>query len=510
MNIIIFLLIFNVESIFSSSLVILPFQINQINFKNKNYNSTELINLLFEKEYYTPIILGSDNQETFGILNFDGQHPILSDLNCQKVEKFEKNDDITKKGYIISNSKSSVFLGNGTNYFDIFKSVEVYSDQFSFYNSSIINTKHKNYERSEIVLVRDSFEKSQNLEMCLSLGLGKYHMAHLNPEPPHFVDDLYSKKKITRQLWTLKFNEENKGYLIIGDKPHEYENDTVKYYEGNYTEITSESFLTFLRIWSIRMKDIYFYDRTKDKILVNNNNNELNLLFNFGFIIGSNQYRQLIYENYFEELINKSICKLEISEKTIYNISNYYITTNGSYLMFICEKSKMNKNIINFPPLYFTQVEYRYVFELTYKDLFMAINNYYYFMIIFPDNKDNINDLTQKQYWYMGLPFLRQYQFVFNSNEKIIGFYKVKNFGEQENNENRDDEDFDTNKNKKRRVWVYILQILFILILIPTCIYIGMLINKQRKKRANELKDDDYEYIEENNNNNENKNKLIN
>ena len=39
-------------------------------------------------------------------------------------------------------------------------------------------------------------------------------------------------------------------------------------------------------------------------------------------------------------------------------------------------------------------------------------------------------------------------------------------------------------------------------------VYIGMLLKKQRKKRANELKDDDYDYIEEDNN--MNKNKLIN
>ena len=235
MNAIFFLLIVYLESIFSSLLAILPFQINQINYKNKYYNSTELINVLFETELYSPIMLGSDKQETFGILSLDGQHPILSDLNCEKMKKFEKNKNIVKKGYIISNSKSSVLLGNGTSYFNRFKEVQVYSELFTFYNTSIEEKKDKSFEKSNITLVRDSFNKPIDKEMCLSLGLGQWQKAYLNPEPPHFIDDLREKRKISRRYWTLKFTDQNEGYLIIGDKPEEYENDTVKYYGGNYS-----------------------------------------------------------------------------------------------------------------------------------------------------------------------------------------------------------------------------------------------------------------------------------
>ena len=101
-------------------------------------------------------------------------------------------------------------------------------------------------------------------------------------------------------------------YLIIGNKPHEYENNTIKYYEDNYTQIYSESFLIYFRIWEIKMKEIYFYNSSKDRIIVNTNNNKFTLLYNFGFIIGSNQYKELIYDNYFEPLINKKICELEL------------------------------------------------------------------------------------------------------------------------------------------------------------------------------------------------------
>ena len=58
------------------------------------------------------------------------------------------------------------------------------------------------------------------------------------------------------------------------------------------------------------MNEVYFYSSTKDKILVNYNNSRFNLIHNFGFIIGSNVYKKIIYEYYFEDLINNKICTL--------------------------------------------------------------------------------------------------------------------------------------------------------------------------------------------------------
>ena len=502
MNLFIYLLIINIE--FILQLAILPFQVNQINILNKKYSSTELINLLFETEIYIPIKLGQEKKDTFGILSFDDYHPILTESNCEKMKLFQRNKNINKKGYIIANSKSSILLGNGTKYRNRFEYVEIYSEYFCYYNNTLIEgNKDNNLQMTELIIVKDNSTKASNGEMCLSLGLGKNERTFIHPEPPQFIDDLYNQRKIEKRFWTLKFTEQNNGLLIIGNKPDEYENNTLKYKPENYSEIYSESFLTTFRIWAIIMKEIYFYNSTKDRIIVNENkNNECTILFNFGFIIGSKEYQKLIYENYFEDLINKKICVLEVSEKTIYNSSNYYIDTNGSYLMFICDKKKMNNYIKDFPPLYFSHIDFNYIFELTYKDLFMNIGNYYYFMIIFPNN-NNTNE-KYKQKWFIGLPFLRQYQFIFNSYERRIGFYGVKNFEEKEQNKKKGEE------NKKSKIWVYFLQISIVILLILASIYIGMLLNKQRKKRANELKDDDYEYVEEENNNDMNKNKLIN
>ena len=38
-----------------------------INFKNERYSTTELINILFENEFYSPMTLGVEGQKYFGV-----------------------------------------------------------------------------------------------------------------------------------------------------------------------------------------------------------------------------------------------------------------------------------------------------------------------------------------------------------------------------------------------------------------------------------------------------------
>ena len=517
MKLIIYLLILFFQNIFSSSLVVFPFEVNQINFANKKYNSTELINLLYKIELYTPLQLGSDNQKYFSIISFEDHHPMLLESHCEKMKLFQKNKNIIKKGYLISNSKTSKYLGNYTKYLNQIDLVEFYSEKYSFFNTTLIEEyKDNNTEITEIFLVKEKNDTiTEEKEMCLSIGLSQFYQVYSSFVPPHFIDNLHTQRKIKTVDWTIKFTDQNNGLLIIGDLPHMYENDTIKYYEKNFTKSNTKNIVTFFRPWGIEMKEIYFYNSTNDKVLVNKDNNKFTIAHDFGFIIGSNNYKQLIYDNYFGNLINKKICVLEISDRTIYNRTNYFIDTDGSYSMFICDKNDMKNYIQNFPILYLSHIDYNYIFELTYKDLFMDINNYYYFMILFPHNQTGTSVFED---WHIGLPFLKQYQFILNFDYKYIGFYRTKNFEEKdENDENEekknDNENNENNKNnneeKNNKVFIYILKILFVIILIILAIFFGRALKNQRKKRANELKDDDYEYMEENKNKIE-KNDFIN
>jgi len=353
----------------------------------------------------------------------------------------------------------------------------------------------------------DNSRKTKDSPKCLSIGLNEPFKVYSNPSPPHFIDYLRSKNKIETQDWTIKFTEQNKGQLIIGDLPHNYEKDTFKYNENNYTKCNTQCIITFFQPWGIEMKEIYFNNKVNDKIIVNKNNNKLLLVYNFGFIIGNKSYKDLIYENYFQNLINENICTLEKSNITKYNQSHYFIKTEGDYFIFICQKEKMDNHIKDFPTLFLSHIKYEYIFELTYNDLFKEINGYYYFMVIFPNINLDVYDINEKEEWHLGIPFLRKYQFVFNFDYKTIGFYKFKNMDYQ--NEKNKNETNNNNENKGvNKILLIILEIIIILLLIIVSFFIGKYLSKQRKKRANELKDEDFEYIEENFNGNESK--LIN
>jgi len=190
MKLILFIYYIFLEKIFLSSIVVFPFQVNKLTFENKKYTSTEIINLLFEKEFYIPIQLGSQNKNYFGLLSLDDHHPILSASNCKKMKLFQNNKNIMKKGYKISNSETSKLLGNATKYFNDIDFVEIYSEKFSFFNTTLIEeNKNNNSDASELILVKDSTNPI-NEEMCLSIGLGVGHRAFINPEPPQFIDKL--------------------------------------------------------------------------------------------------------------------------------------------------------------------------------------------------------------------------------------------------------------------------------------------------------------------------------
>ena len=144
MNIIFHIIILNLSQVIFSSIVVLPFELNQINFKKGRYSATELINTLFETEFYTPIQLGEMGQKYFGIISFDDHHPILSGTNCEKIQKFSNNKDIIKEGYYIDKSNTKKYLGNTTNYLNSLKFVEFYSEYFWYYNETLNETNKNN------------------------------------------------------------------------------------------------------------------------------------------------------------------------------------------------------------------------------------------------------------------------------------------------------------------------------------------------------------------------------
>ena len=151
----------------------------------------------------------------------------------------------------------------------------------------------------------------------------------------------------------------------------------------------------------------------------------------------------------------------------------------------------------SFPTLYFEIKDYDLKFCFNYKELFKLHNNRLYFLIMFKTNSHN---------WESGDLFFRKYITSINYYSKTISFYKT-----QIEEINRKTEIFsdiiiidkDSNKTKNDKtsnnnyIMKIIILILFGIIIIAAILVLILLViklNKNRKKRADEL-NDDYEYI---------------
>ena len=151
--------------------------------------------------------------------------------------------------------------------------------------------------------------------------------------------------------------------------------------------------------------------------------------------------------------------------------------------------------IIN-PNLYMANLGLQYTFELKGEELFTKINNKWYFEIIFP-----INNLDSVR-WVIGRIFLRKYPVTFSPSTRLLGFYlnkEIKN--EKEIKEEKKEQKIIEEINKKNNgnyftkdFLGYIKIIIIALIFMIVGLIIGKKIFAMRKKRANELVDDYYQY----------------
>ena len=328
-------------------------------------------------------------------------------------------------------------------------------------------------------------EEYTDKKVSAVIGLGTPYLN--SNEGINLIKELKRIKAINDYSYTFKYVTSTDGQLVIGNLPHEYYNSN-KYDKNEYVKINSNSPNDFNFPWSISFNKIFLNNKSNDAINIQNNCNSI-IAPNLGFIIGTNNCRKIIYENYFKSLINEGICKIS----KINNIYNKFDLKNEIFETFYCEiKLFDDKYKSLFPKLNFQQNDLNYIFYLSFYDLFVEIQDRYYFLITFPEEKYSNNN------WYLGIPFLRRYQFVFNYDSKTIGFYNDK-IDENERKPNSNSTEGNSDKNTKGnlniRLIIEITIIIFLVVLIFVSYFVGKKINEKRKKRANELANDNYEYL---------------
>ena len=291
---------------------------------------------------------------------------------------------------------------------------------------------------------------------------------------------------VNTTAYSFKFYDEqdkkDKGFdgeLVMGVEPDEIEPNIYNksdfiyansffdeyYYEGPW----DGKYLNF----SFLFAKVYYYQNNSKKpeniIYINATQIDEGAI---DFEIGLNKcpytYFMLIKINYFDPYIKENKCK----ETFI----------SGGFYGILCDKKKINKKELSekIPILYFYNVDLNYEFILDSNDLFLEEDDTIYFTLI------SRNEILNN--WRFGQLFLKKYRLVFNIEKKAIGYYiKHKEIPRKENTEEK----------PKLSLGMIILIIGLVLLVVEVvaaiiCIKKCNCIN--RRKRANELMDDNYDY----------------
>jgi len=465
------------------SYVVLPFSI-----KKKLINSTlpieEQLEYFLEKDnIISTISFGEESKQLELYLTLKEYALSLSNDACLEDTNSSYNPLLSKT------------FKNTTDYMDLLINIKKYCraiEKCTIFSDIYLNNNVSINNLSFIFGINMNYGKLDNSsKICGNLGLQLYNENDHLFKDVYFVNSLKRSKIINSYTWSIIYlndtieknailNYTNKvydGLLICGIN----ESDYFSIFKSNsFISVNAEKRFSSI-YWDLTNINISYEYSNQKYVLLDNR-----ITFNFErkYITCSKSFFNSINTTFFKNYIINNKCiiveKLEI------------MGTN----VIICQKEIMNE-IKNFPKISFSfSIEKNnFIFELTSKDLFIEYKIRILFLIIYNEYGPD--------YWSLGEIFMRKYHFIFDYDKKQISFPKTFNINDRTKGEN---ENLSFNNYSK---------IIIIFVLIILGIIFGVLIgkylwNNRRKKRANELVDDDFEYIQNDGNENlKNNNKKI-
>ena len=207
----------------------------------------------------------------------------------------------------------------------------------------------------------------------------------------NLIMQLKNREIIDNYDFNFFFESENKGYIIIGQKPHEYDGAHFKPENFIFTKTINDNKNEL--DWYLKFDNIYFGN---EKLSTEKN---ILLRIEYGVINGNKKWQQIFEKNFFGKLIEEKKCFIGKGWNDGHSYFHYY-----------CDK---DIDINNFEDINFFINDLNYNFTFTKDDLFIEENNKLFFLIIFGHPQP-----------ILGLPLFKKYQLIFNQDSKTIGLYK--------------------------------------------------------------------------------------
>jgi hypothetical protein len=431
-----YLLIFSLQRLVLS-FIKLPIYKYPSNPPNKTL-SYEYNKYFIENNLYTFLETGTPPQKIIAKLNFN-EYPFYIYYNrCEIFSNFdlEKSNsyNIRPHQYLLT---------------DVYVYTHLVNDFFNFPGKENVRQYKLTYLFSP--LNNGSYElKLPHLPYtCAEIGL-KLSTPDLKSYNYNFVRELKLSNAIKDYSFFIEYDEkdDNKGYIIIGEEPYNYNNNKYKYSqlkEVNAIHIKRELY------WHLKFNLIYFKKKVENNFVIKNLTIfDAALDYNLNLILGSYEYMEYIEKEFFKDKIKNNLCQKNYLKNNYYNYECYNL-----------------EDIKEFPTLYFVHRNFGFTFEFNYKDIFIEYNGKYICLIWFY--------LSERESWRLGKPFLKKYFFSFNSDRKIIGFY---NLNKKVNN------DKEINERNILSKFIYsIIIILLLLIVLFLCYNIAKKIYIKKSKK---------------------------
>ena len=317
------------------------------------------------------------------------------------------------------------------------------------------------YPICESIIINKKEVKNISLVLATSITYNQTGVLGLRPfkidESEGYLSFIYQMKKkanLDNYAFTLRYEDDEKGELIIGSYPHLYDK---KYDEKNFYYSRIETIEENIE-WVIDFDEIK-YDNIEIPSSTSSPINRCLFKIDYGLILAPLKLKDYLRRKFLNQCYQKEYKKRNIT-------------------IFHCDKTL---NITNFKNLSFILKDIDYEFILTYKDLFIERDDEYIFSIAFDTYILNKNPM-----WIFGKPFMKKYHLIFDMDRKIIGLYK----------ENTTNNINGIKENNKQNYIIYIILIIILaLIVIALFAYIIYYIKVSKRNKAQELVDDNLDYI---------------
>ena len=471
--------------------IILPFKITNISFSEIN------------GKFNDPV------QEFLYKINFNKVYTSISFGTPENTIDFyfSMNEYISSIGLnsCLKNSESSYSPYNSQSYKKIFENNQenknynfhfLSKEQCSVYNDLDLNN-NITFNSFEFYLKdnednnRDSDNGSliEQNKFCGTIGLNRFPSSnYFNKKSLIYI--LKQNKIINSYSWGLFFFDPDKLYNVDDDTQNKYDGFFIA---GVTLDDNIDMFNTDLvcnvyaeensLYWTFYFERIFYYETINNKTeYICTNNTRVELVLDLNYIISDEQYYKDIKKIYFQKFFDNNTC---------YEAKSY-IKEEGFTYMIICDFS-FKGNQRSFPGIYLYNEQLFFAFNLNNKDVFYEYNNKIYFLIV---HKESVKD-----FWRIGMIFLKKYPFMFDYDKKLISYVHLKrnwNPKKQTKNQKRKNEQNINNNNNSSFKEFILYGLLFIGIIIG--LFIGKRIwNKNKRLKANEL-EERYQYMDKENN----------